>query len=101
MVDRSGSLIVFDKILSLCHEAGFSPNIAATSSASSGVLALVEAGEGIAIIPEGSRFMASKEITFVPLSGTAASVDLVMAWSTDRLNAVMQSFLTSSITPRR
>ena len=96
MVDRGGSLVVFDKILSLCMEAGFSPNIAATASASSGVLALVEAGEGVSIIPEGSRFMASKEITFIPLAGASASVDLVMAWSTDRLNAVMESFLTSS-----
>jgi DNA-binding transcriptional LysR family regulator len=101
MVDRSSSYAVFDKILSLCTDAGFSPNIAATTSASSGVLALVEAGEGVSIIPEGSRFMASKEITFVPLAGASASVDLVMAWSTDRLNAVMQSFLTSSSTPRR
>ncbi len=96
MVDRNASLVVFDKILSLCTEAGFSPNIAATASASSGVLALVEAGEGVSIIPEGSRFMASKEIAFVPLAGASASVDLVMAWSKDRLNAVMQSFLTSS-----
>lgn len=98
MVDRNGSLVVFDKILSLCTEAGFSPNIAATASASSGVLALVEAGEGISIIPEGSRFMATRETVFVPLSGTSASVDLVMAWSTDRLNAVMRSFLTSATT---
>lgn len=96
MVDRSGSLVVFDKILSLCTEAGFSPNIAATASASSGVLALVEAGEGISIIPEGSRFMATRETVFVPLSGVSASVDLVMAWSTERLNAVMRSFLTSA-----
>jgi DNA-binding transcriptional LysR family regulator len=96
MVDRGGSVVVFDKILSLCTDAGFSPSIAATASASSGVLALVEAGEGISIIPEGSRFMATKEIIFVPLAGASASVDLVIAWSADRLNAVMQSFLTSS-----
>ena len=98
MVDRTGSLVIFDKILSLCIESGFSPHIAATASASSGVLALVEAGEGIAIIPEGSRFLASKEIVFLPLVDASASVDLVIAWSTDRLNAVMQSFLTSSAT---
>lgn len=98
MVDRGGSVVVFDKILSLCMEAGFSPNIAATASASSGVLALVEAGEGISIIPEGSRFMATKEMTFVPLAGASASVDLVMAWATDRMNAVMRSFLKSAVT---
>lgn len=96
MVDRSGSLVVFDKILALCHEAGFSPDIAATASASAGVLALVEAGEGISVIPQGSRFMATTETAFVPLAGESTSVDLVMAWSRQRLNPVMQAFLTSA-----
>ncbi len=96
MVDRRGSLVVFDKILSLCTEAGFSPMIVGTASASSGVLALVEAGEGISIIPEGSRFMASKEITVVPIAGGTASVDLVVAWSTARINPLMRAFLTSA-----
>ncbi len=96
MVDRSGSLVVFDKIFSLCMEAGFSPTIVATASASSGVLALVEAGEGVAIIPEGSRFLASDEITFVPIAGGSAYVDLVIAWSTSRMNAVIRAFLDAS-----
>ena len=96
MVERSGSLVVFDKVLALCNEAGFSPNIAATATVSSGILALVEAGEGISIIPEGSRYLASKEIIFVPLAGASASVDLVMAWSPNRMNPVMRAFLTSA-----
>lgn len=96
MVERSGSLAVFDKIISLCNEAGFSPNIAATASVAAGVLALVEAGEGVSIIPEGSRFLASEEIRFVPLAGTGAFVDLVMAWSPTRINPTMRAFLTSA-----
>lgn len=100
MVERSGSLAVFDKIISFCNEAGFSPNIAATASVSSGVLALVEAGEGVSIIPEGSRFLASKEITFVPLAGAGAFVDLVMAWSPTRMNPLMRAFLLSATKSR-
>lgn len=96
MVERSGSPVVFDKVISLCNDAGFSPNIAATASVSSGVLALVEAGEGISIIPEGSRFLATSEIIFVPLAGGAASVDLVMAWAPSRLNPIMRAFLAST-----
>lgn len=96
MVDRQSSLIVFDKIISLCTEAGFSPQIATTASVSSGVLALVEAGEGISIVAEGSRFLGSKEVSFVPLAGAAASVDLVIAWSADHSNPLVKSFLVSA-----
>ncbi|HEX4163922.1 MAG TPA: LysR family substrate-binding domain-containing protein, partial [Bryobacteraceae bacterium] len=35
-----------------CAEANFAPEIAATASASAGVVALVAAGEGTAIVPE-------------------------------------------------
>lgn len=100
MVERSGSPVVFDKVISFCNEAGFSPNIAATASVSSGVLALVEAGEGVSIIPEGSRFLASKEITFVPLAGAGAFIDLVMAWSPARMNPLMQAFVVSATRSR-
>ncbi|MGI4756686.1 MAG: LysR substrate-binding domain-containing protein [Janthinobacterium lividum] len=96
MVERSGSPVIFDKVIALCNEAGFSPGIAATASVSSGVLALVEAGEGVSIIPEGSRFLASKEIAFVPIAGANASVDLVMAWSPERLNPPMRAFIASA-----
>ena len=44
--DRKYSPAVFDKVITLCTEAGFSPRISATATVSSGVLALVEAGRG-------------------------------------------------------
>ena len=49
--DRKYSPAVFDKVITLCTQAGFSPKISATATVSSGVLALVEAGEGLAILP--------------------------------------------------
>jgi DNA-binding transcriptional LysR family regulator len=91
--DRSYSAPVFDKVITLCTEAGFSPRISATGTVASGVLALVEAGEGIAILPGGSRRLSSEELVFVPLSDRAAFVDLVVAWSPSHGSRVVQSFL--------
>ena len=93
MSERPTSPVVADKIFALCNEAGFSPQVSAVASVSSGVIALVEAGEGIAILPEGSRFLGSGEVVFVPLQGAGARVDLVMAWSSERVTGVHRSFL--------
>ena len=53
--DRSHSPATFDKVITLCAEAGFSPRIGSTATVALGVIALVEAGEGMAILPEGSQ----------------------------------------------
>jgi DNA-binding transcriptional LysR family regulator len=79
---------VFDKIIELCSEAGFSPQIAALPS----VLMLVQAGEGIAILPElhdtiGSGLLAC------PLKSKDAFVELVMAWSPPRVSPITEAFL--------
>jgi DNA-binding transcriptional LysR family regulator len=84
---------VFDKIITLCAEAGFSPRIVTTATVSSGVMALVEAGEGISIVPDGSRFLGSSEVLFVPLRGPGAQVELVIAWPAARAEGVHKSFL--------
>ena len=53
MVERAVSPALFDNIVSLCASAGFFPNIVNSSATWSGVLTLVEAGEGIALVPSG------------------------------------------------
>lgn len=92
--DRQNSPAVFDKVIALCDEAGFSPNIVATASVSSGVIALVESGEGIALLPKGSQVLGSDEVVFIPIQDAAASVDLVVAWSSRHERKIHQSFLT-------
>jgi DNA-binding transcriptional LysR family regulator len=99
--DRNYSPAVFDKVITLCAEAGFSPKIGATGSVSSGVIALVEAGEGVAILPQGSRFLSSEEVAFVPLADRGARVDLVIAWSPQHERPVLHSFVELARKKRR
>jgi DNA-binding transcriptional LysR family regulator len=92
--DRSHSPATFDKIITLCAEAGFSPRIGSTATVAFGVIALVEAGEGIAILPEGSkRLRSSDEVLYIPLADRGAFIDLVIAWSPEHENPVLGSFL--------
>jgi DNA-binding transcriptional LysR family regulator len=91
--DRKYSPALFDKIISLCAEAGFSPTIVTTATVLSGVIALVEAGEGIAILPHGSKIFRNDALMFIPIADPSASIDIVVAWSPQHETPVLRPFL--------
>jgi DNA-binding transcriptional LysR family regulator len=91
--DRKHSPVVFDKVITLCAQAEITPRIGATATVGSGVITLVEAGEGVAILPQGSRSLGSEAVVFIPLTDSGAAVDLVIAWSVQQSNPAVRSFL--------
>jgi DNA-binding transcriptional LysR family regulator len=93
LVARESSPSLFGKILALCSEAGFTPQIVATGVVWASVTLLVEAGEGIAILPSNLQHTASKNVTFCPIADHGAAIGLVMAWSPQREGPVLQAFL--------
>jgi DNA-binding transcriptional LysR family regulator len=94
LVARETSQTLFGKIMALCSEAGFSPQIAATGLVWSSVVLLVQAGEGIAVLPSNLQQRGSfRDLAFCPLINRGASIDLVMAWSPERESAAQTAFL--------
>lgn len=93
LVARESSPSLFGKILALCSEAGFSPRIVATGIAWASVVLLVEAGEGVAILPSNLQYGASKKLAFCPFNNPEAKIGLVMAWSRQREGPVLHEFL--------
>jgi DNA-binding transcriptional LysR family regulator len=91
--ERDISPALFDRIISMCGSAGFAPRIVQTSNVFSSVLALVEAGEGITLIPSSLRNVRSSGLAFCPISDSAGTIELVMAWSQDRDTRLQQDFL--------
>ncbi len=89
---RETAPAVFDKIIELCSEAGFSPLIAALPMVRSSALMLVQAGEGISIVPELHDVMGSG-LKSCPLKSKDAFVELVMAWSPRRVGPIMEVFM--------
>jgi DNA-binding transcriptional LysR family regulator len=98
--DRNNSPLAFDKVISLCAEAGFSPRIGATATVS-GMVALVEAEEGVAILARGSTNLDHNELVLVPLADRMAFLDLVVAWAPQHENPVLRSFLDVALKKRR
>ena len=91
MCARETSPALFDKMIELCSEAGFSPEIVNTANVWSSIVLLVQAGEGIAILPANTlQELPKTGLVFCPLKQKNASIDLVMAWSPDRESTVLR-----------
>lgn len=93
LCEREISPALFDRIISMCGHAGFTPKIVQTSNVFSSVLALVEAGEGITLIPSSLRHVRYSDLAFCQISEPEGMVELVMAWSHERESAVQRAFL--------
>lgn len=93
LVGRDASPALFDKIMSLCSQAEFFPQIVATGVVWSNLMILVQAGEGIAILPSNLQLRGSKDLAFCPLTNRGASFGIVIAWSPHREGPVQKAFL--------
>jgi DNA-binding transcriptional LysR family regulator len=90
---RESGADIFDPIVAMCKRARFAPRIAATAVSWQSVLTLVEAGEGIALIPACVQQLRSNEVVFRPLTGGACRLDAIVAWRRNEANAVRESVL--------
>lgn len=91
--DRNMTPTLFDSIVGICSAAGFSPHIVNTSAMWSGVLTLVESGEGIALVPSGVRHLRTRGVVFCTLKPHTTTVGLVMAWKPDNVGSIQRDFL--------
>jgi DNA-binding transcriptional LysR family regulator len=89
---RSVSPSVFDKVIELCTEAGFSPKIASLSTVWSSVILMVRSGEGVSLLPINQQQGATTDVAFVPLKNANASVELCVCWSARRDRQLLRSF---------
>jgi len=64
-------------------------------------LLLVEAGEGIAILPSNLQQRGTSELAFCPLRPPGASIELVLAWSPARQGPLQTAFLELAREARR
>ena len=90
---RASNPLLFDSILTLCAAEGFSPAIANTSSTWSGVLTLVEAGEGIALVPAGVRQLRSRGLVFRRLVPETLFLGLSAVWNPRHVGPALETFL--------
>jgi DNA-binding transcriptional LysR family regulator len=91
--DRQANPALFSSVIALCSRAGFSPNLVNSSATWSGVLTLVESGEGIALVPSGVRYLATKALHFAEIVPQTTHVGLALAWDPHNEGPVVKNFL--------
>jgi DNA-binding transcriptional LysR family regulator len=92
--DRGANPFLHDSIVAMCTAAGFSPNIVNTSQTWSGVLTLVEAGEGIALVPSGVRHLRARTLNFSKLVPDTLKLGLTVAWNPRNEGPALHQFLS-------
>jgi DNA-binding transcriptional LysR family regulator len=90
---RKGAPAVFDTIVGACRSQGFSPRVENEPNSMQTILSLVEAEEGVAIVPASSSSLRSNGVWFVRLVPDNLYLDLIVAWPPGEASAVLRTFL--------
>jgi DNA-binding transcriptional LysR family regulator len=89
---RQGAPGVFDTIVGACRSQGFSPQVENEPNSMQTILSLVEAEEGVAIVPASISNLRSNGVQFVRLVPDL-HLDLIVAWSRGETSVVLRTFL--------
>ena len=89
---RQGAPAVFDTIVGACRSQGFSPRVENEPNSMQTTLSLVEAEEGIAVVPASTSNLRSNGVQFVRLVPDLY-LDLIVAWQLGEPSVVVRGFL--------
>jgi DNA-binding transcriptional LysR family regulator len=91
---REGAPELFDGIIAMCRRAKFSPNIVDTPRLWQSVLTMVEAAEGIALVPASVQHLCSNGVSFRALRDKKCLIDVVLAWRQSDPDAIRDGFVS-------
>lgn len=93
VVSRAVSPDYHERILAICTEAGFYPEIRYELRHWLSVVSLVSQGMGVALVPEALSQSAMAGAAFVPLETATTPYDTHCLWKTSRDNTALATFV--------
>jgi len=90
---REGFPELFDSIIGLCNERGFSPNIDDEPDMMQTTLSLVAAEQGVSIVPACAMNLRFDGVRLLRIQPDHVRADLLIAWPKPSTSTVLQSFL--------
>lgn len=94
-ISPSVSADYHDRIVALCTDAGFVPEIRYALRHWLSVVSLVSQGLGVALVPQALRQSAVPGVAFVPLDSASAPYNTYCLWKTARNHQAMAAFLAA------
>lgn len=83
----------YDAIISLCQQAGFSPQVKQEAIQMQTIIGLVAAGFGVSLVPASMQQLRQEGVVYRQLDGAAAGIELVLAWRRDEANPALSFFV--------
>jgi DNA-binding transcriptional LysR family regulator len=83
----------YDRVISFCHGAGFSPTVTQEAIDVHTIIDLIAAGLGITLVAASVRGLRNEGVTYRPIENAAPMVELALAWRADNLSPVLHAFL--------
>ncbi len=93
VVSRAVSPDYHDRIVALCGDAGFTPDVRYELRHWLSVVSLVAQGLGVALVPQSLARSGLPGAVFVPLDAPTGTYDTYCLWSTARNSAALAQFL--------
>jgi DNA-binding transcriptional LysR family regulator len=90
---REGAPRLFDTIIGMCNDAGFSPRVENEPNMMQTVLSLVQAEVGVSIVPACVRNLRSDAVRFYRMQPDEVRVELVAAWKKETPSVALRAFL--------
>jgi len=84
------SPLYFDKVMSICEDAGFTPKVSHKSVHAQTIFTLVENNLGIAIIPTSLQYGFDLNVKFIELKKIKQRAQLSVIWKKDNRNPVLK-----------
>jgi len=90
---RHWALGLYDRVMSLCHSAGFSPNVKQEAADTYLIIGLVAANMGISLVPASAQSLRSQGVVYRQLEGDTTQIEMAMVWRCDDDSPAVKAFL--------
>jgi len=90
---REAALGLYDMVVGMCNDAGFSPVVEIKSDRAQTVLSLVEAEQGVSIMPASVRKLWTKGVRFYRLQPDNVRIALVATWKKETPSVALRAFI--------
>lgn len=84
---------LYDRVMSLCYSAGFSPNVKQEAADTYLIIGLVAANMGISLVPASAQSLRSLGVVYRQLEGDTTQIEMAMVWRRDDHSPVVEAFL--------
>ncbi len=93
MFSKEDSPGYYNKIMSICEQKGFTPQVSHRTVHDNTIFKLVESGLGVAIVPNSFRHGLNLNIKFIELRNITQEAKLSVVWEKENRNPALSKFI--------